>query len=165
MDAGSVIFLEKCLIQPADREGQVHHFGRGLSLGFHLVNVIEVRSGTEVVITRKLTDVIVPEKGTRTLIVPLGQPLPADADIEVRLTNLFAPQTTRGEKALLVHKVKTMGVAGIGEVEADRRGSGVGDGQAARLDARTGTCLADRHAHQGGDLVFLPAAFRVLHDG
>ena len=72
-----------------------------------LEGVIEVRSGTEVVITRKLTDVIVPEKGTRTLIVPLGQPLPADADIEVRLTNLFAPQTTRGEKALLVHKVKT----------------------------------------------------------
>ena len=72
-----------------------------------LDGVIEVRSGTEIVITRELSDVIVPEKGVRNLLVPLGQPVPAGADIEVRLVNQFAPQTTRGEKALPVHKVKT----------------------------------------------------------
>lgn len=72
-----------------------------------LDGVIEVRSGSEILLTHKLDDVIVPEKGIRSLIVPLDQPLPADADIEVRLTNQFAPQTTRGEKALPVHKVKT----------------------------------------------------------
>ncbi len=71
-----------------------------------LDGVIEIRSGADIVLTRDLTDVIVPEKGTRRLIVPLGQPLPANADIEVRLVNQFAPQTTRGEKALPVHKVK-----------------------------------------------------------
>ncbi|WP_394705890.1 hypothetical protein [uncultured Hyphomonas sp.] len=72
-----------------------------------LDGVIEVRSGTEIVITHELSDVIVPEKGVRSLIVPLGQSVPAGADIEVRLVNQFAPQTTRGEKALPVHKVKT----------------------------------------------------------
>lgn len=72
-----------------------------------LEGVIEIRSGAEIVQTQKLGEVIVPEKGTRSLIVPLDQTLPADADIQVRLTNLFAPQTTRGEKALPVQKVKT----------------------------------------------------------
>lgn len=70
-----------------------------------LSGVIEIRSGTDIILSRDLTDVIVPEKGARRLIVPLGQPLPANADIEVRLVNQFAPQTTRGEKALPVHKV------------------------------------------------------------
>ena len=71
-----------------------------------LDGVIEVRSGADIVLTRALSDVIVPERGTRSLIVPLDQPFPADAEIEVRLTNRFAPQTTRGEKALPSHKVK-----------------------------------------------------------
>lgn len=84
-----------------------------------LEGVIAVRSGTEIVITQKLTDVIVPEKGVRTLIVPLDQPLPADADIEVRLTNRFAPQTTRGEKALPLHKVKTEAEAEVATEVAD----------------------------------------------
>lgn len=77
-----------------------------------LDGVIEIRSGAEIVLTQTLSNVIVPEKGTRSLIVPLGQPLPADADIEVRLINRFAPQTTRGEKALPVHKVKPEAEAG-----------------------------------------------------
>lgn len=72
-----------------------------------LEGVIEIRGKDEATLTRTLSDVIVPENGTRSLIVPLDQPLPANPEIEVRLTNVFAPQTTRGEKALPPHKVKT----------------------------------------------------------
>nr|WP_321361420.1 hypothetical protein [uncultured Hyphomonas sp.] len=72
-----------------------------------LDGIIEIRSGTEIVLAQDLKDVIVPDKGTRTLIIPLDQPLPADPGIDIRLTNRFAPQTKRGEKALPPHKVKT----------------------------------------------------------
>ena len=72
-----------------------------------LDGVIEIRSGMEIVLSRDLKDVIVPDKGTRNLIVPLVQPLPADPEIEIRLLNRFAPQTRRGEKALPPYKVKT----------------------------------------------------------
>jgi hypothetical protein len=51
--------------------------------------------------------VIVPDGGARSLLIPLDQPLPESPEIEIRLTNRFAPQTTRGEKVLPVHKVKT----------------------------------------------------------
>jgi hypothetical protein len=72
-----------------------------------LEGVIEIRSEGETVLTQTLSDVIVPENGTRSLLVPLDQALPADPDIEIRLTNLFSPQSKSGEKALPVHKLKT----------------------------------------------------------
>ena len=50
---------------------------------------------------------IVPDGGARSLLIPLDRPLPEKPEIEIRLTNRFAPQTTRGEKALPAHRVKT----------------------------------------------------------
>lgn len=72
-----------------------------------LDGVIEIRSGAETVLTQTLRDVIVPDGEARSLLIPLDQPLPESPEIEIRLTNRFAPQTTRGEKALPAHKVKT----------------------------------------------------------
>ena len=69
--------------------------------------MIEIRSEGETVLTQTLSDVVVPENGARSLLVPLDQALPADPEIEIRLTNRFSPQSKSGEKALPVYKVKT----------------------------------------------------------
>lgn len=67
---------------------------------------IEIRDGDGTVQQSVPVEALVVLNGARRqYIAPLGQPLPADAVIDVRLDNLFAPQKADETEALPVHRV------------------------------------------------------------
>ncbi|MCA8902717.1 MAG: hypothetical protein KDA53_15870 [Hyphomonas sp.] len=54
-----------------------------------------------------VSGLIVPRESRTTCLIPLTQPLPADPDIEVRLSNVFAPQETNETAPLAPYRVNT----------------------------------------------------------
>lgn len=84
----------------------------GLDLANHgnsharLEGVIEILGEGDALQTVAIRDLIVPERGTRSVLVPLEDALPVNPEISVRLTNVFAPQRDDETEALPLHRVK-----------------------------------------------------------
>jgi len=84
----------------------------GLDLANHgnaharLEGAIEILGEGNALQTLPIRDLIVPEGGTRNILVPLEAALPVNPEISVRLTNVFAPQSDDETEALQLHRVK-----------------------------------------------------------
>lgn len=73
----------------------------------HLQGVIEISGDDGAVVSLPIRDLVVPDGGTRRVLAPVGQALPANPVIDVRLDNVFAPQMENETQTLAPYRVET----------------------------------------------------------